>query len=115
MNCREGDTAYVVWPGKVANNHVVEVKHYLPPGTPAVVGGKTYKGVDSPAWWVKCPTPVLARTGELVTEFAVRDANLRPIGRPGRGGVEERQFQRPVSLEERISALQGLLRSRSHS
>lgn len=104
MNVSKGDMAVVVWPGKVANNHFVEVLDYIPPGTPANVGGRQYRGIADPAWWVRCSSPLSARTGELITEFPVRDANLRRIGRPDHDGVEESSFQKPVAIT-RIEAV----------
>ena len=105
MNVQKGDMAIVIWPGKVANNHFVDVLEYIPPGTPANVGGRQYRGIDAPAWWVRCASPVRTKTGELVAEFAVRDANLRPIGTPWHGGVEESSFQKPLpTLAETITA-----------
>lgn len=111
MNVEKGDMAVVIWPGKVANNHFVDVLDFIPPGTPANVGGQQYRGISDPAWWVRCASPVRARTGELISEFPVRDANLRPIGKPGKGGVEETSFQKPIvttkteTLQQQIAAL----------
>lgn len=96
MNCKQGDLARIVAPGKPAHGYIVRCVELR-------THGKDYQGrVFQDDFWLVDPH-VPMENGELGN--AARDANLRPIRDPGDDAIDEsRAWLPPVPTPNKETA-----------